>query len=118
MGYWERGEYNREQWYYTVSNLWDIAESYFHIYQGIDFYRRGIFKYTVTNPWLIAEYKADFDGAVKSLSPRKQRFIRLIIGEEITNGELEVRGFYDAEKFKLAIFKEMANFLNGIDNGR
>jgi hypothetical protein len=62
--------------------------------------------------------KADFDTALKSLSPRKRRFIELIIElkekeNEVIKRELEIRGYWDVEKFKWAILNEMARTLNG-----
>lgn len=61
----------------------------------------------------ILDTKIDFDRAKKSLSPRKQRLIDLIIEENITDRQLERRGYYEAKKFKWQIFSEMANKLNG-----
>lgn len=71
-------------------------------------------RYWARNWERLIDAKCDFDIALKSLSPRKQRFMRLIIGGkgEITNRELEVRGFYEPNKFKWQIAKEMANYLN------
>ena len=100
-----------EPYLYTVNILSCIAASNSHIYQGIEFYRKGLYRYTVTNPLLIAEYVADFDTALESLSYRRQKVIEAYM-EGVDDFELEGKGYYEVAKFRGSSLRKMADYLN------
>ncbi len=119
-----------EPYFYSVGVLKDIVASYDHIYQGIDFYKRRIYRYTDTNPLSIAEYKADFDRALGNIGRGKwdgnpsycfrdyreygrlqQIIISAIIG--ISDYELEGLGFWDISRLRGYAFYLMKLYLNG-----
>ncbi len=58
---WEYGKF-----YYTTALLRSIAENYATIYEGFPL----SWDTEETNPWSIAEYKADFDMALKGVGKR------------------------------------------------
>ncbi len=112
MGKWVKDEHGIEQYCYTAKELRGIAYGYRN------------YRLTPDNISLKAgdwegliDTKADFDSALKSLSPYEQRFIQLIIRRmAITDEELELRGFPEAEELGKKIFKQVANYLNGGEN--
>jgi len=100
--------WNRNRYYYTEYVLAKIAEAYPSIYEnGIDF---G-FGNLVTHETAVVEFKADFDLAVKSLSPRKQRFIEMLVGGA-DSFDMEQGGYYNPALFVRMVFNEMVRFLN------
>jgi hypothetical protein len=100
-----------EPYFYTANIISCIANSYHHIYEGIEFYRKGLYRYTLTNPFEIAEYKIDFERALASLSYRRRKVIELYM-EGYTDDEIQVFGFTEVEKFRWSSFGLMARFLN------
>ena len=97
-----------DEYYYGVGTLRVIANNYEDIYEGISF----LLGSTVTNLWEIAEYKADFDMSWKSLPARMRKIIEYDI-LNLTDHEIEMKGFYDVSKYKSMAYKEMAKKLNG-----
>jgi hypothetical protein len=89
-----------EEYRYTVSVLRDIARCYDRIYEdGLTLTHRGWVYHIEYNPFRLAEYKADFDIALKKLPRRLRKAVRNDIKGGVMDG-------YEA-------YSQMAKFLNG-----
>jgi len=99
--------WKNDEYYYGVGTLRTIAYHYESIYEGIGF----ILGATVTDQWSIAEYVADFDMAWKSLPAKMQKIIEYDI-QDLTDKEIEDKGFYNPNKYKKMAYNKMVNYLN------
>jgi len=83
-----------------------IADSYHKIYQGLEFTNRRGYAYAIEyNEFSLAEYKADFDMALKRLP----EYLRSAVKRKISGYSNEIRDshlLYEA-------FRRMAAILNG-----
>lgn len=79
---------------YTVWQLMSIKDCYGDCYErGIWFYKRGMLRWICTDPFSCAEYKADFDMALKHIGRKHNSYItwqewksmrRFLNGEDVT----------------------------------
>ncbi len=116
---------------YSIRMLKDIANSYGHIYQGIEIYwhskKANIYRYTVTDPRQIAEFRADFDTALKNIGRGNWngelkefkyyrhygRLQQIIIAGIIGIDDDELTRFYDIPRLQGYAYYLMCRYLNG-----
>ena len=121
------GMWKGDQYYYSTKTLKIIAENYANIYEGLPL----SLNYEVTNPFSLAEYKIDFDLALRGIGKGKWtgridgcefkdfkyygRLQRIIIADifGVTDYELEGLGFYSIPRLRGYAYYLMRCYLNG-----
>lgn len=119
--------WKNDEYYYSIRTLKSIAGNYVTIYEGLPFRETSL----IINPWSIAEFKADFDSALKGIGKGRWsgridgykfrdfryfgRLQQVIIADilGIRDFELEVLGFYRIPQLRGYAYYLMRNFLNG-----
>lgn len=101
---WREGYY-----YYTVRLLRYIADNWNSLYtDGIEFSEER----ATTNPFDIAEFRADFDISLHSLSKRQRKVIEAD-RDGVSDNVLEQRGYWEIKKFRRQGYHLMKLYLNG-----
>ena len=117
-----------DKYFYSTGALKSIAENYLRIYEGLPLSWRT----EIYNPWAIAEYKADFDRALRGIGKGKWdgeikdfkhyrnfgRCQRIIIAGilGISDVELMRMRFYNIPQLRGYAYYLMKMYLNGDDN--
>lgn len=119
---WQGNEY-----FYSKRTLRLIAANYTNIYSGLPLSLNA----EITNPWALAEYKADFDMALKGIGKGQWsglvngcrfedfkhygRLQRIIIADimGIKDDELERLGFWGIPRLRGFAYYLMIKYLNG-----
>ena len=121
---WKDGQY-----YYSTRVLKSIAENYLTLDDGLPL----SWRVEIYNPWAIAEFRADFDMALRGIGRGKWtgavqdfkyyrnfgRLQRIIIADilKIDDRELTRLRFYDIPRLRGYAYYLMRCFLNGGHNG-
>ena len=120
--------WNGNEYFYSKHTLRTIAANYLNIYEGLPLSLNE----EVVNPWALAEYKADFDMALRNIGRGRWigekgefksfrhygRLQQIIIADimGIDDYELEDLGFYDISRLKGYAYYLMQIYLNGGNN--
>ncbi len=97
------------KYYYTVRLLRYLADNWDNLYQdGIEFNE----EHATYNPFEIAEFRADFDIALRYLGKRMRKVIEAD-RQGIPDNDLEQRGYWDLKQFRRSAYHRMKLYLNG-----
>ncbi len=116
--------WNGDRFYYSVKILKAIAGSYSILYDGLSFRETS----EIVNPISLAEYKADFDTALRGIGRGKWegdikgdfgdykgfgKLQRVIIANILGIPDKGLTGFYDIPKLRSIGYHLMKAYLNG-----
>lgn len=101
---WRNGKY-----FYTVKLLKYLSENWDNLYNdGIEFDE----EHATRNPFDIAEYRADFEWGLRSLSKRGRCVVNAD-REGIPDEVMRQRGYWNLKQFRRQGYHRMKLYLNG-----